>query len=245
MTPQEYSLILRIVFAVLSIALALFLSSKLREILMKNLSKFGHAFASKLSEVIRYFIIIIGAVIAFSILSLDVVMLAGISVGIFIVVLISMRDVFSNYAAEIYIRVRRPFNEGDFIKIGKLAGRVLSINSQDVELASIEGERIIIPNQVFLKHPVINKSSTMPTSIELKITLKGSEPEKAEETIMEALNEIRPELFEDPRIISVTKTDDKTEVSLLLHIVNQRKIKWIINKLSREFHRKEVEIEIE
>lgn len=245
MTPEEYSLILRIAFAVLSMVLAVFLGSKLRDIIIENLSKFGHAFASKFAEILRYFLIILGAVIAFSILSLDVIILTGISIGIFIVVLISMREIFSNYAGEIYVRIRRPFSEGDFIKIGEFMGRVLSINSQDVELVSIEGERIIIPNQVFLKHPVINKSSTMPTSIELKITIKESEPEKVEETIMEVLNEIRPELFEDPRITSITRTDDKTEANLILHIVNQRKIKWIISKLSREFHKKGVEIEIE
>ncbi len=245
MTPEEYSLILRIVFAVLSIILSVFLGSKLRDIIIENLSKFGHAFASKFAEILRYFLMILGAVIAFSILSLDVIILTAISIGIFIVVLISMREIFSNYAGEIYVRIRRPFSEGDFIKIGEFTGRVLSINSQDVELVSIEGERIIIPNQVFLKHPVINKSSTMPTSIELKITIKDSEPEKVEETITEVLNEIRPELFEDPRITSITRTDDKTEVNLLLHIVNQRKMKWIINKLSGEFHKKGVEIEIE
>lgn len=245
MTLEEYSLIIRVVFALLSIVLAMFLGSRLRKIITKNLSKFGHAFASKFAEIVRYFLIVLGAVIAFSILSLDVVVLTGISIGIFIVVLISMRDVFSNYAGEIYLRVRRPFGEGDFVRIGRISGRVLSINSQDVELVSIEGERIIIPNQLFLKHPIINKSSTMPTSIELKIIFKESTLEKAEETVMEALNELRPELFEDPKIISISKTDGKTEVNLLLHIVNQRKIKWVINKLSREFHRKGVEIEIE
>jgi potassium efflux system protein len=245
LTPEEYSLIIRIVFALLSIVLAMFLGLRLRKIITKNLSKFGHAFASRFAEILRYFLIILGVVIAFSILSLDVVVLTGISIGIFIILLISMRDVFSNYAGEIYLRVRRPFNEGDFIKIGRISGRVLSINSQDVELVSIKGERIIIPNQFFLKYPIVNKSSTMPTSIELKIIFKESTLEKAEETVMEALNEIRPELFEDPRIISINKTDGRTEVNLLLHIVNQRKVKWVINKLSREFHRKGIEIEIE
>ncbi|MEM1677204.1 MAG: hypothetical protein QW095_05155, partial [Nitrososphaerota archaeon] len=123
--------------------------------------------------------------------------------------------------------------------------RVLSINSQDVEVVSPEGERIIIPNQFFLRHPVINKSSTIPTSIEMKVVFKGLEIDKAEEAITEALNEIRPELFEDPRIISINQRNGRVEIIVLLHIVNQRKIKWVINKLSSELHRRGVEIEIE
>lgn len=186
-----------------------------------------------------------GAVIAFSILSLDIVVLTGISIVIIIIMLISMRDVFSNYAGEIYLRIRRPFSEGDFIKVGNLFGRVISINSQDVELVSIKGDRIIIPNQFFLKNPIINRSSTMPTSIELKIIIKESTTEGVEKTVMEVLNEVRPELFEDPRIISINEINGKTEVNLVLHIVNQRKIKWLINKISQEFHKRGVEIEIE
>ena len=245
MTPEEYFLIIRVALAILSIALAIFLGSKLREIIAKNLSKFGHAFAAKFAEIVRYFLIILGVVIAFSILSLDVVVLTGISIVIVIIILISMRDVFSNYAGEIYLRIRRPFDEGDFIKIGRISGRVISINSQDVELVSVKGSRVIIPNQFFLKNPIINRSSTTPTSIELKIIFREPVTEGVEGIIMEVLNEVRPELFEDPKIILINKINGKTEVNLLLHLVNQRKIGWLISRLSREFYKRGVEIEIE
>ena len=244
MTPEEYFAV-RVALAALSIALAIFLGSKLGDLIMRNLSRFGRSFASKLAEIVKYFLVVLGAVIAFSILSLDVMVLTGISIGIFIVVLISMRDVFSNYAGEIYLRIRRPFDEGDFIKIGRISGRVVSINSQDVELMSVKGERVIIPNQFFLKYPVINKSSATTTSIELKVVLNEVSPERAEEIVMEALGEIRPELFEDPKIVSINKRDGKTEVDLLLSTANQRKMKWLIGRLLKELHDRGVEVEIE
>jgi len=244
LTPEEY-FIVRVVLAVLSIALAIFFGSKLGDLIMKNLSRFGRSFASKLAEMVKYFTIILGAVIAFSILSLDVIILTGISIGLFIVVLISMRDVFSNYAGEIYLRVRRPFDEGDFIKIGRISGRVVSINSQDVELISVKGERIVVPNQFFLKYPVVNKSSATAASTELRVVFNEVAPEEAEKILMEALSEIRPELFEDPKIISINKRDGKTEVELSLSVVNQQKMRWLIGKLSKELHGRGVEVEIE
>jgi len=244
LTPEEYFAV-RVALAALSIALAIFLGSKLGDLIMRNLSRFGRSFASKLAEIVKYFLVVLGAVIAFSILSLDVMVLTGISIGIFIVVLISMRDVFSNYAGEIYLRIRRPFDEGDFIKIGRISGRVVSINSQDVELMSVKGERVIIPNQFFLKYPVINKSSATTASIELKVVLNEVSPEKAEEIVMKALSEIRPELFEDPKIVSINKRDGKTEVDLLLSTANQRKMKWLIGRLLKELHDRGVEVEIE
>jgi small-conductance mechanosensitive channel len=244
LTPEEY-FIVRVVFAVLSIALAIFLGSKLGDLVIRNLSKFGRSFASKLAEIVKYFLIILGAVVAFSVLSLDVMVLTGISIGIFIALLISMRDVFSNYAGEIYLRVRRPFDEGDFIKIGRISGRVVSINSQDVELVSVKGERIVVPNQFFLKYPVVNKSSATPSSIELKVIFNAVAPEEAERIVMEALNEIRPELFEEPKIVSINTRDSKTEVDISLSIANQQKIKWLIGRLSKKLHDRGVEVEIE
>jgi len=244
LTPEEY-FVVRVVLAALSIALAIFSGSKLGGIIMKNLSRFGRSFASKLAEMVKYFIIILGAVIAFSILSLDVIILTGISIGLFIVVLISMRDVFSNYAGEIYLRVRRPFDEGDFIKIGRISGRVVSINSQDVELVSVKGERIVVPNQFFLKYPVVNKSLATATSTKLRVVFNEVAPEEAEKILMEALSEVRPELFEDPKIVSINKRDGKTEVELSLSVVNQQKMKWLIGKLSKELYGRGVEVEIE
>jgi len=243
LTPEEY-FIVRVALAITSIALTIFLGSKSGALIMRNLSKFGRSFASKLAELVKYFIIILGAIVAFSILSLDVIVLTSISIGIFIVLLISMRDVFSNYAGEIYLRVRRPFDEGDFIKVGRISGRVVSINSQDVELVSVKGERIIIPNQFFLKYPVVNKSSAAPTSIELKVVFSGVAPEEAEKIVAEALSVIQPELFEDPKILSIITRDDKTEVDLLLSVANQQKMKWLIGRLSKELHGRGVEVEI-
>ncbi len=243
MTPEEY-FIVRAALAMISMALAVFLGSKSGALIMRNLSKFGRSFASKLAELVKYFIIILGAVVAFSILSLDAIVLAGISIGILIVLLISMRDVFSNYAGEIYLRVRRPFDEGDFIKVGRISGRVVSINSQDVELVSVKGERIVIPNQFFLRYPVVNKSSAMPASVELKVVFSGVAPEEAEKIMAEALSGIRPELFEDPKIVSISTRDGKTEVDLLLSVANQQKMKWLIGRLSKELHGRGVEVEI-
>jgi potassium efflux system protein len=244
LTPEGY-FIVRVVLAVLSIALAIFFGSKLGDLIIRKLGKFGRSFASKLAEIVKYFLIILGVVVAFSILSLDIMVLTGVSIGIFIVLLISLRDVFSNYAGEIYLRVRRPFNEGDFIKIGRVSGRVMSINSQDVELVSVKGERIVVPNQFFLKYPVVNVSSTTPSSIELKVFLKEVVPEEARKMVMEALNEIRPELFEEPKIVSISMKDGKTEIDLSLSVVNQQKTRWLIGKLSKGLYDRGVEVEIE
>ena len=70
MVLNEFLLRAIVAAAVISIGVAV--SGYLRDALERFLSKFGKGFAAKVSEGLRYLIIIFAAVIAFSILSLDI-----------------------------------------------------------------------------------------------------------------------------------------------------------------------------
>lgn len=238
-------LLYRIIIVAVVIMLAYIFSMYLRMYLKKILSKFGADFAAKLSEVTRYFILILGAIISFSILSLDIMVISIILGGIFILILISVRDILLNMAAEVYLRVRKPFDEGDWIRIAELEGRVRTIGSLDTEIIAPEGERIIIPNSIFLNHPIINKSQAITTYVDVKLIFPETSIDKVESAVRSALNEIRPELLGEPEILSINEKDDKVKVVVTLPIVNLRKIRWLISRLSREFYRQGMEVEIE
>lgn len=239
------ALLYRIIIAAAVMTLAYLFSRYLRMYLKKILSKFGADFAAKFSEVTRYFILILGAVVAFSVLSLDIMVISIILGGIFILTLISVRDILLNMAAEIYLRVRKPFDEGDWIRVAELEGRVRTIGSLDTEIVASEGERIIIPNSVFLNHPIINKSQAIATYVDIKLIFPEASIGKVESTVKRALSEIRPELLGEPEILSINEKDDRVEVVATLPIVNLKKLRWLINRLSKEFYRQGIEVEIE
>ena len=235
----------RIIIAAAVMTLAYLFSRYLRMYLKKILSKFGADFAAKFSEVTRYFILILGAVVSFSILSLDIMVISIILGGIFILTLISVRDILLNMAAEIYLRVRKPFDEGDWIRVAELEGRVRTIGSLDTEIVASEGERIIIPNSVFLNHPIINKSQAIATYVDVKLIFPEISIGKVESTVRNALSEIRPELLGEPEILSINEKGNRVEVVVTLPIVNLKKLRWLINRLSKEFYRQGIEVEIE
>ncbi len=239
------TLLYRIIIAAAVMTLAYLFSRYLRMYLKKILSKFGADFAAKFSEVTRYFILILGAVVSFSILSLDIMVISIILGGIFILTLISVRDILLNMAAEIYLRVRKPFDEGDWIRVAELEGRVRTIGSLDTEIVASEGERIIIPNSVFLNHPIINKSQAIATYVDVKLIFPEISIGKVESTVRNALREIRPELLGEPEILSINEKDNRVEVVVTLPIVNLKKLRWLINRLSKEFYRQGIEVEIE
>ena len=243
MIPDSF--LFRVIAAVTVAVIAFIVSGYVRTSLEKFLSKFGAGFAAKFSEVARYFILILGAVIAFSILSLDIMVISIILGGVFVLILVSMRDVLLNMAAELYLRVRKPFDEGDWVKVGEFEGRVRTIGSLDTELVTSEGERMIIPNSLFLTHPIINKSQAIATYVDVKLIFSNMVLSKLEPAVESALSEIRPELLGEPEILSINERGDKAEIMVSLPVVNLKKMRWLINRLSKAFYRQGIEVEIE
>jgi len=187
----------------------------------------------------------IHGVVAFSVLSLDIMIISVILGGLFILLVISVRDILSNLAAEAYLRVRKPFDEGDWIRIGDVEGRVRVIGSIDTELITPEGERVVIPNSVFLNRLTINKSRAVATYVDLKLTISNVSLKQLEENVEEALKDIRSELLGEPEILSINEREGKAEVIVSLPVVNLRKMRWLINRLSKSFYRQGIEVEIE
>ncbi len=243
--PALNDLLLRVLVAAAVLIFAYFISRYSRISLERALSKFGVGFARKLAEVVRYFILFMGAAIAASILSLDIMAISVIIAAILIFLLVSMRDIMLNLAAEFYLAMRKPFKENDWIKVGDIEGTVKSIGSMDTEIITYEGDLVVVPNSYFMRNPIINKSQSLARYVELKLTLPKMKLDKIEAAVEEILKEIKPELFGEPELLSIEETGDRVEVVLSLPIVNVRKLRWLSARIAKEFYARGMEVEVE
>lgn len=235
----------RIIIAFAVIIVTYFISNYTRLSLERVLSKFGASFAKRIAEISRYFILLIGVVVAVSVLSLDVTVISIIAVIVSLLILISMRDIVLNLASELYIVMRRPFRENDQIKVGDVEGTVRSIRALDTEIVTYDGEVVIVPNSYFLKHPIINKSQSIVRNIELKLIFQSGKFEEIKPAVQEVLSELKPELFGEPEILSINEMEDKVEAFISLPIVNVRKLKWLTAKITKSLLLRGIEVEIE
>lgn len=244
--PQPLSdLLLRGLIATAVIILAYFISKYARLSLERVLSKFGLGFARRIAELIRYFVLFIGAVVAVSVLSLDMTAISVIMVLILILLLVSVRDMVLNLASELYLVVRKPFKDNDQIKVGDIEGAVRSIRAMDTEIITYDGDLVIVPNSYFLKYPIINKSQSIVRNIELKLIFHRKELDEVERAIQEVLMEIKPELFGEPDLLSISEKGGKVEAFISIPIVNVRKLRWLIAKITKGFFTKGIEVEVE
>ena len=152
MFPPE-DIILRILVAAAVLVLSYFLGGYAKSRLERVLSKFGAGFARKVSDLVRYFILFIGIAAMVSILSLDIMAISVIIVAILILLLVSMRDIVLNLAAELYLATRKPFKENDWIKVGEIEGSVKSIGGMDTEIITYDGDLVIAVSYTHLTLP--------------------------------------------------------------------------------------------
>ncbi len=200
-------------------------------------------FVQRLKTAVKVSFYVVGAAVTLGILSLNYLALGVFLIFVAIGILVSFRDFLANAAGEIYLRIRAPFSEGEWIRIGDFEGRITAINVFDVELTTPYGEKVIIPNSLFLKNLSIRKIGKLGKISEVSFMVKGAKPEKVESTIYEALQTIRSELFEDGEIRKIEKNGKDVKVTLTLPVINVLKVKKLTEELVGHLRRKGYEAE--
>jgi small-conductance mechanosensitive channel len=191
----------------------------------------------------RILLYVIGVAVVLGILSLNYLALGVFLILIFLGILVSFRDYLANAVGEIYLRLRAPFSEGEWIRIGDIEGRITAINLFDVEITTPYGEKVIIPNSLFLRSLSIRKIGKLGKISEVSFTVKGAKPEKIENTIYEALQTIRSELFEDGGIRKMEKNGKDVKVTLTLPVINVLKVKKLTEEVVGHLRKKGYEAE--
>lgn len=74
--------------------------------------------------------------------------LASVAIGF------AFKDIFENFFAGLLILWRYPFDQGDFIEVGDIEGRIVEITVRNTLLRRTTGELIVVPNSKLFTEPV-------------------------------------------------------------------------------------------
>ncbi len=110
------------------------------------------------SRVTHYLIMLIGAMVAFQFVGIDLsglmVIFGALSVGIGF----GLQNLTSNFISGLILLVERPIRVGDRVTIGDTEGDVVEINIRSTEIRSLNNISIIVPNSEFVSTQVVNWS---------------------------------------------------------------------------------------
>ena len=111
-----------------------------------------------LSRISHYILMIVGLMIAFQFIGVDLSGLAVIAGLLSVGIGFGLQNVTSNFIAGIILLFERPIKIGDRVTVGHTEGHVLSINMRSTTIASLDNISIIVPNSEFISSRVTNWS---------------------------------------------------------------------------------------
>ncbi len=144
-----------------------------------------------LERVVYYLLVVIGSIVAFQFIGIDLsglaVILGFLSVGIGF----GLQNVTSNFVAGLILLFERPIKIGDRVTVGDTLGDVTAINMRSTTIRSINNISIIVPNSEFVSDRVINWSYG-DRKVRLDIDV-GVSYESDLETVLRCLDEVSRE----------------------------------------------------
>lgn len=111
-----------------------------------------------LERLTKYTIILVGAIVCFQFVGID---LSGLAVilGLFSVGIgFGLQNITSNFVAGLILLFERPIKVGDRITIGDTLGNVVHINMRATTINTVDNVSIIVPNSDFISGQVTNWS---------------------------------------------------------------------------------------
>jgi small-conductance mechanosensitive channel len=152
-----------------------------------------------LSRISHYIIMIIGALVAFQFVGIDIsglaVIIGLLSVGIGF----GLQNVTSNFIAGLILLFERPIKIGDRVTVGQTEGDVTAINMRSTTIRSLNNISIIVPNSEFVSSQVINWSHGDP-KVRLVVKVGVSYNSDLDEVIrsLRGVADESPSVLKDP-----------------------------------------------
>lgn len=167
------------------------------------------AIRNSLSIFTQYAVILIGGIITFHVLGLDLsgmsMILGGLAVGMGF----GLRDFASNIVGGVMLLIERPVREGDLITLGEHEGRVAHIGIRTMRVSSWDNMEVLIPNAETFNKPFTNwtlQDSIVRTVIPIKVC-RADDPVIVQQLILDVLA-IIPEIVPDPPVQVLLKKID-------------------------------------
>jgi small-conductance mechanosensitive channel len=136
----------------------------------------------------HYVVMIIGALVAFQFVGIDLSGLAVIFGLLSVGIGFGLQNVTSNFVAGLILLFERPIKVGDRVTVGGTEGDVIAINMRSTTINSLNNISIIVPNSEFISSQVVNWSHR-----DLKVRLDidvGVSYQSDLDTVLRSLEEV-------------------------------------------------------
>ena len=149
-----------LIFVVIFLAFVLFSRLVTRMLGSRLLSKvqIDEGVRYTLERITQYSLIVIGAIVAFQFIGINLSGLAVIFGLLSVGIGFGLQNITSNFISGVILLFERPIKVGDRVTVGETIGDVQAINMRATMVRSLNNITIIVPNSEFISGRVINWS---------------------------------------------------------------------------------------
>jgi small-conductance mechanosensitive channel len=202
-----------------------------------------------LTRMTNYTIVLIGVVIAFQFLGIDLSGLAVIFGLLSVGIGFGLQNLTSNFISGLILLFERPISIGDRVVVNDIEGDVIEINMRSTTISSVNNISIIVPNSDFISGLVVNYSHGDP-KIRIEISV-GVSYDSDLDLVLSSLKEVamqNEEVLKNPvsEVMFTGFGDSSWDLKLRCWIRNPKRHPYVRSDLNiaivRKFREKGIEI---
>ena len=152
------------ILQVIKVTAALFATYIVARVVSKILEKifektpFPKQIANNIVRALKYVIYLMGFFVAISLIGIDLTSVV-VGLGAFsIAISFATSNIIQNLVSGLLVIGDRAFMVGDHITIQGFSGRVAKIGIRTTVIEEADGDRVFIPNSLFINNPVVRKA---------------------------------------------------------------------------------------
>jgi small-conductance mechanosensitive channel len=202
-----------------------------------------------LLRVSHYLTMIVGVVVAFQFVGINLSGLAVIFGLLSVGIGFGLQNITSNFVSGLILLFERPIKIGDRVTVGDIEGNVTAINMRSTTIRSLNNITIIVPNADFVSSQVINWSHGDPKiRLDVEVGVSYNSDLDAVLRSLEAVAEESPDVLKDPKpeVIFSSFGDSSWNMQLRIWLKNPYEYQRIRSRINcaivRKFRDNEVEI---
>lgn len=170
------------------------------EMLFSSSKHVGSSLRYTVSTLLRYGVVIIGTVVAFSLFGVRWSQLQWMAAALTVGLGFGLQEIFANFVSGLILLVERPFRVGDIITVDSVSGTVTRIRTRATTVQDFDNKELIIPNKTFITGQVVNWTlSDAVTRLTIPVGVAyGSPVDDVHALLMRAAKE-HPRVLADPK----------------------------------------------
>ncbi|PRY81506.1 mechanosensitive ion channel family protein [Marivita geojedonensis] len=158
-----------------------------------NLSKLLQAF---LATVVYWLVLAFGLLVVLSAMGIDITPVFALIGGASFILAFAFQDTLGNLASGLMIMINRPFDEGDYVDVGGVAGTVRSVSIVATKVVTPDNQVIVIPNKNVWGNVITNVTASTTRRVDLLFGISYAD------SISDALDVIKETVTAHPLVLA-------------------------------------------